>query len=1264
VGHSPNVFPVYIKTITLYNRANTLKVDVEFVLKQFFTSNTSVSSLMSTREDFFDKLKVLVVVSSDDAVSLNIFSDREHLKNYLNSNNDNPLVSRGVYGVEEAILGNDRAVQEATESARMAQQYGELYGSDLLFRKTFTIPTANPAYLSIFAAPIIDLNDDDPTPHISPQDATLGKIASEMVIKKSELNLATNLFYLKSIQVTNAQGDVVTVAVEDDRIWTGEVHQNGLGEWYTGNGSNGGGYPLRVERITNSKIADQRNLARVERIEFNFNKLDSLTTTNKSIRDRLKALENIKKQKPSYLSPLYFAKNEDNDLSLYFGFDYLEAIVNGAKYQALCTNTADKLTSCEVISTKVIRRRVNKPNVFNRLTGGDSPLRIYDNKIEVIGTPTRRDYNTTTGVMQYVIKDEQMKDITTGLYEYGFEITIQDNSRDRLLNLLTSTSQQSPGIDLIVTQLEAFLTESLLPGNYNITTNQYTPVFRERIKSGTIYQGLYADLGGQQSFDYSLTSTSNLGAAAAEMITTGLETITDLGSTALGTFEEGASQEFGGGSVTVVQGPWLTGVAQYSSALNFFSVAPSQRDLTNLWVATSPLISGPAGIQYLIRLLKDFSSSLRSVIGVTKGGAAGCTWPQPASPTGLGKRVFTIRQYFLESANADQLHDYGLDFLNMPGTNTGTQKIFKEITFDHWKKLLDTQAGKDNGIIAEDATYLTPNFLRLPGKAPINLFNDDNQTKNQITTALYQILYANMHTNSPVVFGANTAIRPRSPQLAHTDVEVAQQQNALLNYNGCTVTVFQDVIQDPIVDVFEPSDAEEAISEDFRKGLDAAIPLSRDSEFIIGPETQAVLDALSGSSAINLLQPGAGASTSNLVTQLVANVSLISNYLTQGDFFNGKPSLSTKPALQTFSSKNYFQGNMSISAVQKQVDTRNILADNQPPPISNLPAMTNPALIDPGLRPAPSEEVFIAEAASSDGIEPADTALLAARFGFIYQVEYMATYMTAGVGAMVSTPVWAPLARSVWQDALAANRALVCRLKKYKTYLATFAGLKMPIYNEIFILGNPGDTLDLPPATSDGNITPYTLPTFLADNIDQYADSIEFANSYDTDTRVSTRPVPSRARATNNNARQGSTQFALQEIAITPVTSAAATIAATPAMTVTTAALPAPLTVSERSQAYSAFYRWYKKAMPNGKRRWEPGSHRPGYPVDPNSRVGWDPPRSANNDRDRGVKTLKMLWFGWRARPQRRNVINMYESTTGKIIPPRVFNVDDDGQDY
>jgi hypothetical protein len=1067
------------------------------------------------------------------------------------------------------------------------------------------------------------------------------------------------------------------VAVEDDRIWTGEVHQDGLGEWYTGNGSSGGGYPLRVKRITNSKIADQRNLARVERIEFNFNKLDSLATTNKTIRDRLKALENIKKQKPSYLSPLYFAKNEDNDLSLYFGFDYLEAIVNGAKYQALCTNKTDKLTSCEVISTKVIRRRINKPNLFNRLTGGDSPLRIYDNKIEVIGEPARKDYNTTTGVMQYVIKDEKMKGITTGLYEYGFEITIQDNSRDRLLNLLTSTSQQSPGIDLIVTQLESFLTESLLPGNYNITTNQYTPKFRERIKSGTIYRGLYADLGGQQSYDYSLTSTSNLGASAAEGITTSLEAITGLGSTALGTFEEGVSQEFGGGSITVVQGPWLTGVARYSSALNFLSVPPSAKDLTNLWVATNPLISGPAGIEYLIRLLKDFSSSLRSVIGVTKGGSTGNTWPAPAAPTGLGKRVFTIRQFFLESVNADQLHDYGLDFLNLPGTETGTNKAFKEVTFAHWQKLLDKQAGKDNGIIIEDATYLTPNFLRLPKRVPINLFSDDDETKNQITTALYQILYANMHTNSPVVFGANTAIKPRSPQLAHTDVAVAQQQNALLNYNGCTVTVFQNVIQDPIVDVFEPSDTEEIISEDFRKGLDAAIPLSRNSEFIIGPEAQAVLDALSGSSAISLLQPGAGASTSNLVAQLVANVSLISNYLTQGDFFNGKPNPKVPP-LQTFSSNNYFQGNMSISAVQNQVDTRNILADNQPPPISNLPAMTNPALIDPGLRPAPSELVFIAEAASSDGIEPADTALLAARFGFIYQVEYMATYMTAGVGAMVSTPVWAPLARSVWQDALAANRALVCRLKKYKTYLATFAGLKMPIYNEIFILGNVGATLDLPAATSDGSITPYALPTFLADNIDQYADSIEFANSYDTETRVSTRPVPSRARTTNNDVRQSSTQLALQEIAITPVTTAAATTAMMPVMTVTTTtatSVPptgygstqgsAPsttsgLTIAQRKNIYKDFYRWYTNVSNFGGSspgpRWFHGDG-PGRPWPrPRSIVITEPDLGLQGTR--GMFTIKTLWIGGGWGPKRRDIVQKFEQQKGVQIPGVVKRVE------
>ena len=1156
-GQSPDVFPVYIKNITLYNRGGKLRIDLEFALKQFFTSNTAVTTMIKNREALYNNLKVLVVVTADkglvqgtastaDAGTVvshvgsdnGIFQDRSILKRFITSNNDNSLVARGVYDIQDAMLrdltASDRH-DSAANSAAQAQQYGNIYGTDLLFRKTFELPMPAPSYLSIFAAPFIEstslwgsVDSAGNSTTGTTTSVALGKIASELVIKNSKVNLRTNMFYLK-----NGSGD--------DRIWTGDVHQDSINDWRTGNGEMGvnSGSPLRVKRVVNSKIVDQRNLARMERLSFNFNKLSALTTTNKSIRDRLKALEKIKKDHPSYISPLYSTKNENNNLSLYFGFDYLEAVVNNAKYEALYDSQIEKLSSCTVKSKRVIRRRVNKPNVFNRLTGGDSPLRLFDKKIDVIGEPQRMDYNTSTGVLQYVMKDTEMKDITTGLYEYGFEITIEDNSRDKLLNILTDTNAASPGIDLLVTRLERFLTKSLLPGNYNLLTNQYTPSFIAKIKSGDAIEGDYGALSQLGTLEQSF---GNLDAATTESYNTALQGVISnngLGRSLGGVQRSGQSLLGSGAIATTMGSPWALGVLKYGSALSFLFGPQDDQDLINLSIATNPLITGPAGIQFLIKLLKDFSSSLRSAIGVTRGSARGGTVAQaPSAPTTGGKKIFTIRQWFLNSVDADKLNDYGLDFLNLGPNPSGTEEVLKRIPFDSWQNIIDNQTGKDDGITADGAIFLTPNFLRLPRKLPLNLYLNDEATKNAIAEGFYEILYANMYRNSPIALTLGGTIQTANTSLNQTNVSVIQNQNALMHFNGCVANVFQHVLSDPITSVFATPDTNQSLADDYAKPLDSSVPLSTTSDFIIGPELEALTENIFGSLSINLLQGSAGASTSNLVTQLVANASQVSNYLVQGDFFDGKPNPTT-PGMTTWSGGNYFDGGMTVSEVQNEIDVANDVQLNMPAqPDLGTAAWNNPSSAPPA-PPSANEQAFANQVSDESPFpDPANTALLAARYGFIYMVEYMEAYAIGGVGVMITEPVWRPLTNSVWASARDQTRSLVCRLKRHKTHLSDFNGLKMPVYNEVFVIGT-GALLMLNEPTATAAIPLVTVSADVLGNINNFSDSIEFANSYDEETRVQSRPIPALVDVAANIAetRESSAQIALETMAIVATTS-------------------------------------------------------------------------------------------------------------------------------
>ena len=1262
-GQSPDVFPVYIKNITLYNRGGKLRIDLEFTLKQFFTSDTSVTTMIKNREALYNNLKLLIVATADknlvqgapatdtSAGTDGIFQDRSILERFITSNNGNSLVARGVYGIEEAMLGG--TAHDSATSSVQAQQYGSIYGADLLFRKTFELPMKAPSYLSIFAAPFIvstSATGNSNTGTI--QTIALGKIASELVIKNSKVNLRTNMFYLK-----NGSGD--------DRIWTGDVHQDGINDWRTGNGEMGvnSGSPLRVKKVVNSKIVDQRNLARMERLSFNFNKLSALTTTNKSIRDRLKALEKIKKDHPSYISPLYFTKNENNNLSLYFGFDYLEAVVNNAKYEALYDSQLEKLSSCTVKSKRVIRRRVNKPNVFNRLTGGDSPLRLFDDRIEVIGDPgPAMDYNTSTGVRQYVIKDTKMKDITTGLYEYGFEITIEDNSRDKLLNILTDTNTASPGIDLLVGQLERFLTKSLLPGNYNLLTNQYTPSFVAKIKSG-------------DAIETSATGLNPLIGAGNETITqeysAALQSIVSRDSLARaygGAQQTGQSLLGGPETVTIMHGsPWVLGVTKYGSALSFLFGPQDMQDLTNLSIATNPLITGPAGIQFLIKLLKDFSSSLRSAIGVTRGTAISTTnmAQAPSAPTTGGKKIFTIRQWFLNAVDADKLNDYGLDFLNLGPEPSGTGEVLKRIPFDSWERIIENQVGKDSGITVDGAVFLTPNFLRLPHKLPLNLYLDDEVTKNAIAEGFYEILYANMYRNSPIDLTPGSALAVNSA-LGQTSINVIQNQNALMHFNGCVASVFQHVPANPIMSIFATPETNQALADDYEKTLDSSVPLSTTSDFVVGPELEALTAGLLGSLSINLLQPGAGGSTSNLITQLVANVSQVSNYLVQGDFFNGKPNPTT-PGMATWSGGSYFEGGMSVSEVQNEIDVANDIQLNMPAqPDLGAVTLSNPSAAPPPPPSAPEQDFTSQVSDESPFPDPANTALLAARYGFIYIVEYMEAYAIGGVGVMITEPVWRPLTNSVWASARDQTRSLVCRLKRHKTHLSDFNGLKMPVYNEVFVLGT-GALLMLDEPTANPAIPSVTVSADVLGNINNFSDSIEFANSYDEEARIQYRPVPAMVDVVANvpDVREGSTQIALETMALVATTST--TTQQTPVVLgITTYDLgagqaggtygnsspstppppptPSGPTMSERKAIYRKFNTWYRQKL-----------RRPGRPPrflygDGGPFQSWPLPIPRSHAWESGLRTIKMLWNGLGV-PKRKDIIRQFENDKNLTVP-------------
>lgn len=401
-----------------------------------------------------------------------------------------------------------------------------------------------------------------------------------------------------------------------------------------------------------------------------------------------------------------------------------------------------------------------------------------------------------------------------------------------------------------------------------------------------------------------------------------------------------------------------------------------------------------------------------------------------------------------------------------------------------------------------------------------------------------------MTRNSPWNIGTSkgatskSGLSSKTKKFTASTVNMIVNKNSLLNLNNCVVTTFKKT-NNPIQEIFPVTHVNIVnLTTNLNESLDAAVPLSPSSDFVI---RQAVPYGI-GSDSMALMQQASLGSTSNMNDQIEANMSLVSDALLVTDFFNGsgqsnvgaQASTPVASPVKSFSSQTALKGGNSVTTMQKVYT--NIGNQSQDTAVSQpligfgaatAPHDTSTTLV------SPSEMQLIASMATvtdpgpvvgaggGGGAPPVPpsaptehVALTAAKYGFIQIVEYLAAYrFSTGPSptVLIKDPVWIPLQESVVTAAQAAGSSLICRLRKHQTVLSNFEGLRMPIYNKVFILGGSGAgggvTLLGSPAVVP-TVPPSLLPTALLEDMGAYADQIEYANSYDRETKITTIPPP------------------------------------------------------------------------------------------------------------------------------------------------------------
>ena len=306
----PGQYPAYIKDITLFNRGNNLIIETNFVLKQVLSSTGTQTAAANMRNELLGHLGILLVAITDEGVATSIFQDRDRLRDYIHSSD--------VAGVKSVILGIPTV---GDKSDIELAQMGALNGVDLPYSHGFSFDQRNPNYLAVFAAPITKF--DAAEPWEAATNITIGLMASELVIKNGNLNTESILFFKPGLtgntSITNGHRHQYNVSAEgsglaeeyclpddptachehtivastvqsggyvphvhnlvatpeDGILWIGDVHQDSQGRWRTGAvaappGSTFFGELLTSKKVYTSKIFDQRNLARIERLQVDF----------------------------------------------------------------------------------------------------------------------------------------------------------------------------------------------------------------------------------------------------------------------------------------------------------------------------------------------------------------------------------------------------------------------------------------------------------------------------------------------------------------------------------------------------------------------------------------------------------------------------------------------------------------------------------------------------------------------------------------------------------------------------------------------------------------------------------------------------------------------------------------------------------------------------------------------------------------------------------------------------------------------------------
>jgi hypothetical protein len=309
-----------------------------------------------------------------------------------------------------------------------------------------------------------------------------GKIKVQNILENNKVTPTSCVYYLK----------------EDMSVWTGHFHRSnnyatGLTDlaYATGLNPSPSSKDLIKKIVKNTTVQDFRTIERINKLKFDLSFIQNDTITlneaSKYTRDKTDALK-----QPAYFSKNYVSRGYDGTAKLLFGVDFYsiarEQTMFGAFLPQSPNISSDDASRAfyDLLNIRLIRRRVDVVPQSNRLGtynaqeipfktgylgevhidkeqitkevvsakedtthGGSQVLKlaavksISNSTIDTINFSTIEGTQTvrSKGFMFFTAKDNEIKTLTDGHYQYGVELEILDKSRNYIIDIITNLKQ-------------------------------------------------------------------------------------------------------------------------------------------------------------------------------------------------------------------------------------------------------------------------------------------------------------------------------------------------------------------------------------------------------------------------------------------------------------------------------------------------------------------------------------------------------------------------------------------------------------------------------------------------------------------------------------------------------------------------------------------------------------------------------------------------------------------------------------------------------